>query len=257
MLMPRRGHHHPLRFSQDDPKTRRIMVGTNQKVVCMIRLFNQDCMTAMKSMPDRAYELAIVDPPYNVGADDGNFGRGMSTRNGRCPSPVRTELKRYPNADKVPDREYFDQLFRVSENQIIWGANYYPEYLKHSGWIVWNKHVTSPLSDAELAYQSINKLVKVFDFKWSGFARAAGSFESKYIKTIHPNQKPVTLYEWLLKNYAKPGDKILDTHGGSGSICIACDIMGFDLDFFEIDKDYFTAAKERLERHQRQGKLFS
>ena len=211
----------------------------------MINLYNLDCLPAMREMPDKAYDLAIVDPPYNVGASDGMFG-GSPTKG------YRHDLKHYANADKVPDKEYFEQLFRVSKNQIIWGANYYPQYLSHSGWIVWNKHMTGPLSDAELAYQSINKLVKVYEHRWSGFLKERND---RGTERIHPNQKPVMLYEWLLKNYAKPGDKILDTHCGSGSILIACDIMGYSIDAYEIDADYFQAAKERLERHQRQQVL--
>jgi len=219
----------------------------------MINLYNLDCLPAMREMPEKAYELAIVDPPYNVGADDGKFGRGGS----RAVNPnYREELHRYPNALQVPTKEYFDSLFRVSRNQIIWGANYYPEYLRHSGWVVWDKKKTSGLlSDAELAFQSFDKVVRIFRHTWEGFKKGTGSFEQYAKKTIHPNQKPVRLYEWLLQNYAKPGDRILDTHGGSGSICIACDILGFDLDWYEIDADYFQAAKERLERHQRQQVL--
>jgi site-specific DNA-methyltransferase (adenine-specific) len=209
----------------------------------MIRLFNEDCMTAMASMPDKAYDLAIVDPPYNVGASDGTFGnKGEYTLRGKS-------LKHYANHNRTPDGDYFTELFRVSKNQIIWGMNYYPQYLYHSGAIIWDKKLTgSPMSDCEIAFQSFSKLVKKCECEWNGFLK--GSDPSK--ERIHPNQKPVRLYEWLLQNYAKPGDKILDTHGGSGSIAIACDIMGFDLDWYEIDKDYFTAAKERLERHQQQ-----
>lgn len=223
-------------------------------------IYHRDCLEAMKEMPDKAFELAIVDPPYNVGANDGTFGRrggdGYSKTKKYAPTPIRTDLKKYSNADEIPSSDYFKELFRISKNQIIWGANYYPQYLNHSGWIVWYKHMTGPLSDAELAYQSFNKVVKVFDFQWSGFVKQVGSFENKDRKTIHPNQKPVALYEWLLKNYAKLGDKILDTHLGSGSSAIAAYNMGYDFTGYEIDAEYFQAAKERLDRHMKQERLF-
>ena len=214
-------------------------------------------MEAMKAMPDKAYELAIVDPPYNVGASDGKFGRGGLGLRGYAPSRVRSDLQHYANHATVPDKRYFDELFRVSKNQIVWGANFYPEYLSHSGWIVWDKvkDCNPVLSDAELAYQSFNKLTRIFRFQWFGFAKQRGSFEAGLTKVIHPNQKPVALYQWLLKNYAKPGDRILDTHGGSCSSAIACDIMGFDCDIWEIDADYYQAAVERFERHKQQTVL--
>jgi site-specific DNA-methyltransferase (adenine-specific) len=159
----------------------------------------------------------------------------------------------HANSKKVPDKEYFTQLFRISKNQIIWGANYYPQYLYHSGWVVWDKQKTDGLlSQAELAFQSINKLVKIYSFQWEGFKKQRGSFEISSIRTIHPNQKPVALYQWLLKNYAKQGDKILDTHLGSGSSAIAADIMGFDFTGIEIDKDYYEAALDRFNRHKQQ-----
>jgi len=215
-----------------------------------IKIIHGDCMEAMKAMPDKAYELAIVDPPYNVGADDGNFGRGGKRAKN---SVYRTELKKYANSKKVPDKKYFDELFRVSKNQIIWGANYYPKYLNHSGWIVWDKDKKDGLlSQAELAYQSIDKRVMIYRHEWEGFRKGVGSFEPTSSRTIHPNQKPVALYQWLLKNYAKPGDKILDTHLGSGSSAIAADIMGFDFVGIEIDEDYYNAALDRFNRHKQQ-----
>jgi site-specific DNA-methyltransferase (adenine-specific) len=217
-----------------------------------INIYNTDCMEFMKALPDKAYELAIVDPPYNVGASDGNFG-GKSSR----PSLVNGKInaKSYANHDKTPDKQYFDELFRISANQIIWGSNYYPQFLCHSGAIVWDKkndnnHV---LSDCEIAFQSFSKLVKIVRIAWSGFYKEDSSRVFKF--RVHPNQKPVALYQWLLKNYAKQGDKILDTHGGSCSIAIACDIMGFDLDVCELDTDYYNAAVERFNRHKQQLKL--
>jgi site-specific DNA-methyltransferase (adenine-specific) len=211
-------------------------------------------MEAMKEMPDKAFALAIVDPPYAVGASDGTFGRGGAKSRIK---EYRADLKHYANHDLTPGREYFLELFRVSKNQIIWGANYYPEYLYHSGWIVWDKVKSDGwLSEAELAFQSLDKRVKIFKHEWEGFRRAAGSFEQTLARTIHPNQKPVRLYEWCLSNYAKPGDNILDTHLGSGSIAIACNRLGYDLTGYELDAEYFEKAKKRLEEHKKQGQLF-
>jgi len=213
----------------------------------MLRLFeNRDCMEGMAEYPDKFFDLAIVDPPYNVGASDGKFGRGGKGGNGYSPSYYK-DLKHYANKDQCPDMNYFSEIFRISKNQIIWGSNYYPRYLYHSGAIIWNKKEVGPLSDAEIAFQSFNKLVKVFNFKWFGFVKDKGSLLNNEDEIIHPNQKPIALYRWLLENYAKPGDKILDTHVGSASSLIACEALGFEYVGFEIDEDYYEAAKKRLE----------
>jgi len=215
----------------------------------MINLFNQDSMLAMLSMPDKAYELAIVDPPYGIGFDRGIEGMEVNKSNKWHAPYSKGYVKKV--WDVKPDAIYFDELLRVSKNQIIFGGNHF-DLPQSKGWIFWDKEIPEDwsLGDGELAWTSFDKAVRKFRFLWHGFNKAIQE------NRIHPTQKPVRLYEWLLKNYAKPGDKILDTHGGSGSICIACDIMGYDLDWYEIDTDYFQAAKERLERHQQQGKLF-
>ncbi len=214
----------------------------------MIRLFNQDSLPAMKAMPDRAYELAIVDPPYFDGPNkSGYYGNVIST------TKVKRQSYSIIGSWNVPDAEYLSELKRVSINQIIWGINYFPFQNPGPGRLIWDKkNDASTFSDGEIAYCSLIDTVRFFRFMWNGMLQQ--DMKNKE-KRIHPTQKPVRLYEWLLKNYAKPGDKILDTHGGSGSIAIACDIMGFDLDWYEIDTDYFQAAKERLERHQKQGVL--
>jgi site-specific DNA-methyltransferase (adenine-specific) len=217
-----------------------------------IEFYNEDCIELMKRYPDNYFELAIVDPPYNVGASDGVFG-GQKKK----PSKISGKLngKHYANHNKTPDKDYFFELFRVSKNQIIWGSNYYPQFLNHSGAIVWDKLTTGVLSDCEIAYQSFNKLVTKCVFPWSGFNKGN---ESEFHKIrVHPNQKPVALYKWLLKNYAKQGDKILDTHGGSMSSAIACYDMGFDLVITELDKEYFDKAKKRFDDHVSQLSLFT
>jgi site-specific DNA-methyltransferase (adenine-specific) len=199
-----------------------------------IRLFNQDCMEAMKAMPDKAYDLAIVDPPYGIG----DKFKGGKTGKMQFNEIVNKAW------DNPPEPNYFKELYRVSVNQIVWGGNYFTLPPSRC-FIVWDKLISEDFSLA------------MVEQAWTSFDALAKLIRMSTPKTgkIHPTQKPVRLYEWLLKNYAKQGDKILDTHGGSGSIAIACDIMGFDLDWYEIDKDYFTAAKERLERHQRQEVL--
>lgn len=211
-----------------------------------IELLHIDCMDYMRTLPDKAFELAIVDPPYAVGASDGSFGSQVG-------KGLRKDLKHYANHNEVPKREYFDELFRISNNQIIWGANYCPQYLTHSGWIVWFKEMTGPLSDIELAYQSFNKVSKAIKHRWSGFVKEP--LDNNVIR-IHPNQKPIRLYSWLLHNYAKPGDKILDTHLGSGSSAIAAHQMGFDFVGCELDKDYYDAACKRFKEQTMQGDLF-
>ena len=208
-----------------------------------------DCMDAMAQMKDNEYSLAIVDPPYNVGSSDGRFGGSA-----KKPSRISGKLnaKHYANHDKTPDREYFNQLFRISVNQIIWGSNYYPQHLYHSGAIIWDKLTTGPLSDCEIAFQSFNKLVTKFTHAWTGFNKGGDKSER-----VHPNQKPINLYKWLLKNYAKEGDTILDTQLGSGSSRIAARDMGFDFTGYEIDKDYFDAAEKRFQIHIQQQTIFN
>ena len=217
-------------------------------------VYNADCMLGMAEMPDNYVDWAFVDPPYNVKANDGTFGRGGK----RAIIPeARDEFHKYGNADAVPDENYFKELFRVSANQVIFGANYYAPYIPSGGLVVWDKvkEHNEVLSDAEIAYQSKNKLVKMFRHQWVGFLRAKGSIENGITKTIHPNQKPVALYKWLLKNYAKPGDLILDTHVGSGSSIIACIDKGYDYIGYEIDADYYKAMQERVYQFTRQTAL--
>ena len=158
-------------------------------------------------------------------------------------------------SQEVVGEAYFKEVARVSKNQILWGENYFQYPGKPVGRIIWDKvNDSSSFSHAEIASCSMIKGVRIFRYMWNGMIQQ--DMKHKEIK-IHPFQKPVSLYEWLLKNYAKPGDKILDTHGGPCSLAIACDILGFSIDAYEIDPDYYQAAKERLERYQRQGTLFT
>jgi site-specific DNA-methyltransferase (adenine-specific) len=195
-------------------------------------------MEYMAGLPDKAYDLAIVDPPYGIGKRIlGTWGK-------------KTGMNEAVKWDKAPSAAYFTELFRVSRDQIIWGANYFVEHIPASmGWISWDKmNGTNNLSDFELAFTSFqNKTARRFPMH---------HFSAGYDPKIHPTQKPVALYRWLLKNYAKPGQRILDTHLGSGSIAIACDIEGFALVGCEIDADYIKAARHRLAVHQSAPRLF-
>jgi site-specific DNA-methyltransferase (adenine-specific) len=219
-----------------------------KEVFNLIELHNIDCMEAMEEMPDKAFDLAIVDPPYGIGMD-GKVGIDGSA-----------EAKNYTEKqwDKKPPADiYFTELLRVSKHQIVWGANHFISKLPYDSpcWIVWDKEkVGGFYADCELAWTSFDTAVRQFTFAWHGFIQGQMGHWKEH--RIHPTQKPVKLYEWLLMNYAKPGDKILDTHSGSLSIGIACHNLGYDLTAFEIDEEYFEGGKARLEQHQRQGKLF-
>ena len=198
-----------------------------------INLHLGDCLEAMKEMPDNTYDLAIVDPPYKEDTKGLRAGFNRSHFN-------------YETLTKPPTKEYVKELFRVSQNQIMWGFNYYMELLPNTdSCIIWNKHQNGHFSEAELAWCSKGK-TRIFD----------RAYQKDTYNKIHPTQKPVKLYEWLLDNYAKEGDKILDTHLGSGSIAIACHNRKFDLDAWEIDEEYYNNAKKRVEQHMAQQTLF-
>ena len=222
-----------------------------------INLYNMDCMEALKDMPDNAYELAIVDPPYGIGEDGGTNGS-----RGKLAKSKVYKAKGWDNSP--PSHKYFDELFRVSKNVIIWGANHFlwnmlvsaPTigFLNSHCWIVWDKdNGATDFADCELAFTSFETAVRKFTWKWQGMLQQ--DMKNKEIR-IHPTQKPVKLYEWLLINYAKEGYKILDTHLGSGSIAIACHNLGYDLDGYELDKEYYDAACKRLKQHQAQLTIF-
>jgi site-specific DNA-methyltransferase (adenine-specific) len=206
-------------------------------------------MELMSRYPDGYFELAIVDPPYGI--KEGSKKR-ENIASGKWKNPTK-KIHNPKEWDKeIPNEEYFNELFRASKNQIIWGANYMTTFLPPSmGWIFWDKkNGNSDFSDGELAYTSFKKGLRKFEWLWNGFQK------QKPESRIHPTQKPVKLYEWLLMNYAKDGDKILDTHLGSGSIAIACHNLGFDLTACELDPDYYEAAMKRIENHKAQQRLF-
>jgi len=210
--------------------------------------YNIDCMEGMKQFPDQYFDLAIVDPPYGLGIiKNGTVGGGKLAQ-------VKNYGKRKWDKES-PSPEYFKELFRVSKNQIIWGANHFISKISYdsSCWIVWDKDNSGNFADCELAWTSFNTAVRKFTWRWNGMLQQ--DMKNKE-KRIHPTQKPVALYRWLLQNYAKPGDIILDTHVGSASSLIACEIEGFEYVGFEIDKEYYKAACKRIESFKKQLTLF-
>ncbi len=198
----------------------------------MIELLNMDCMDYLRECDDNAFQLAIVDPPYGI--------------KNKC---TLDRVLKYGQTKTVNDvgvnKKYFSELKRVSENQIIWGGNYF-ELPYCRGFIFWYKHQpVKTYADGEYAWTSFDRNAQCFDHPYFGAINADKV-------RIHPTQKPVKLYEWLLTNYAKEGDRILDTHGGSMSSAIACHNLNHDMTIIELDEDYFRAGKERLEAHQQQ-----
>jgi len=232
-------------------------------------IYNQDCMEAMKEMSDNQFDLAIVDPPYGIGASKVSKKKHLiKQKNGKISKTPNNNYKIKDWDKRTPSAEFFKQIKRVSKNQIIWGVNYY-DYNLNGGRLVWDKlNDNCDQFDCEIAYNSINRRTDIIRYKWIGMFQGK-SISNNYAvanvqngnkklneKRIHPTQKPVKLYEWLLMNYAKEGDTILDTHLGSGSIAIACHNLGFELTGYEIDKEYFEAAKKRIEQHKQQGRLW-
>ncbi len=212
----------------------------------MNKVHLNDNMEFMKGIPDKYYELAIVDPPYGIGANKMTLGNGK-----------RKIYRGNEDWDREPPKpEYFSELFRVSKNQVIWGANHFISRIPidSSCWIFWDKGTgDNDFADGELAWTSFSSTVRKYFKSWVG----ANAKERNEADRIHPTQKPVALYKWLLKNYAKPNDKIFDSHVGSGSIRIACHDMGFDFEGCEIDKDYWEAQEERYKVHSAQFELFA
>jgi site-specific DNA-methyltransferase (adenine-specific) len=206
-----------------------------------------DCMDIMRDMPDKYFELAIVDPPYGIGLHGANMIKNKSDSD---------RIFKIEWDQVAPDKLYFNELFRISNNQIIWGGNYFLDILGFcKAPIIWDKlNGDSLYADGEMAWTSkdLPKNLKIFRHQWCGAFKAS---ERNTIK-IHPTQKPVALYRWLLQKYAKPGDKIIDTHSGSGSLAIACHIEKFDFLSIEKDEDYWRSSVERLETEHSQGRLF-
>jgi len=207
-----------------------------------MQITNEDNMELMARYEDNYFDLAIVDPPYGIDVTKMTLGNGKKK--------INRGASHWDSA--TPTKKYFKELRRVSANQIVWGANYMTENLPPSmGWVYWDKGTgKNDFSDGELAYTSFNRALRAYKISWVGANANNGT------PRIHPTEKPIQLYEWLLMNYAKEGDKILDTHLGSGSIALACHNLGYDLTACELDAEYYNAAMKRLKQHQQQLTMF-
>ena len=221
-----------------------------------IKLLNIDCMEYMRTVPDKYFDLAIVDPPYFDGPNKPGFYRNGKFSSTLVPAGEYGEMEYWD----VPEESYFQELFRVSKDQIIWGANHFANRFNSSGpgWIVWDKqNGASSFADAELAYSSFDKAVRIYQYRWNGMIQGSHGDKRKNEKRIHPTQKPINLYRWILQNYAKPEFKILDTHLGSGSSAIAAHYFGVaEFVGTEKSKSYFIKAQERFNTDTAQECLF-
>lgn len=223
----------------------------NQVSIGKSTLINVDCMEYMAGLPDKSFDLAIVDPPYGIKMD----GHRDNNR-----SKLAASLK-YHKAlweQAPPQQKFFRELERVSKNQIIWGGNHLAALIakNSSCWIVWDKHTSGSFADCELAYTSFTTAVRKFDYPWNGMIQGFHGNKAKNETRIHPTQKPVALYQWVLTNYAEPGQRILDTHSGSGSLAIAANNLGFELVATEIDEVYFNDSINRIIQAAAQERLF-
>jgi len=220
-------------------------------------VYLEDCVTALKRYEDNHFDLAIVDPPYGIGADKAQNNAAMQRIKAEGKSKAGRGWKLYADTDwdnEIPTIEYWEQLFRVSKNQIVWGGNYFTEYLPPSmGWIMWDKGQRDfSLADGELAWTSFNKALRIFEMS-RGKALAKNNEQGG---RFHPTQKPEMLYSWILQNYAKEGDLILDTHLGSGSSRIAAYKGGFNFVGFEIDQEYYEKQEKRFKDFVSQLRMF-
>jgi len=214
------------------------------------KVFNIDCMVGMAEYPDKYFDLAVVDPPYGIGENG-------STNKTRGKLAKSKDYKSFAGGDiESPSVDYFKELIRISQNQIIWGANHFISKIPFdsSCWIVWDKINFGDFADCELAWSSYKTAVRKFEFRWSGMLQ--GNMKNKEIR-IHPTQKPVALYDWIYSKYLPEGGKVIDTHLGSGSNRIAADKTG-NIDFlgYELDKEYFEAQEKRWTEYKMQQKLF-
>ncbi len=219
--------------------------------------YNMDCMEGLKGLPDKFFDLAVVDPPYGIGIGTMNFTKSGAVRTHGHSAAKRRDYRAKGEWDVKPSKAYFDELRRVSVNQIIWGGNYFADMLPPSkSFIVWDKRCSdimrNDFADCEYAWCSYG-VARMYRFVWNGMIQ--GNMRDKEDR-FHPTQKPVALYRWILQNYAEQGQTILDTHVGSASSLIACEQMGFKYMGFEIDKEYYTAAARRMEKEAAQQTLF-
>jgi site-specific DNA-methyltransferase (adenine-specific) len=234
----RHGSYRTLRYRED------VMLEIN-------KLYNMDCMDGMKEFPDKFFDLGIIDPPYGIGeSGDKNGSRGKLA--------VAKDYKAFHGGDKEPPKpEYFKELIRVTKHQVIFGANHFIERIPNANspcWIVWNKlNGKTDFADHEMAWTNFSTAATMFTFRWQGMLQ--GDMKNKEDR-IHPTQKPIALYTWILNNYAKKGYKILDTHVGSASSLVACHKLGYEYVGMEIDEHYYKAGSDRLNEAKAQGNIF-
>ena len=227
------------------------VVGSRRMQMLDFGFYNMDCMDGMKEFPDGFFDLAIVDPVYGDVTQGGYMKNLDSTT--KLAKPIEYHLSIW-NQEKTGD-DYFKELFRVSKNQIIWGGNYFIEEIAKNSqcWIVWDKKRTGGFADFEIAWTSFDSASRIFRFMWNGMLQE--NMKNKEHR-IHPTQKPVALYKWLIDKYMPEGGVLLDTHVGSASSLVACRELGFKYVGFEIDKDYYDMAKKRLDAAEAQGNIF-
>lgn len=213
-------------------------------------IINADCLEILRQLPDKCIDLVLTDPPYGIGVNkktvifDGTIhGKGFGAK--------RSFFAKKDWDDAIPSKEIFDEIFRVSKNQIIWGGNYFTEYLNNkSCWIVWDKeNGTNDFADCELAYTSFNSAVRKYTYRWNGCLQ--GNMKEKEIR-IHPTQKPLPLFQWCLQNYSNENDLVLDPFSGSGTTAVACHNLNRRFICIEKDPEYYAASVKRLEEAQRQ-----
>lgn len=212
-------------------------------------VYLMDCIAGLKHYPDKYFDLAVVDPPYGIGED----GKSNHSR-GKCAKPKLYTPKEWDK--EPPNIEYFTELFRVSKNQIVWGANHFISRMPYdsSCWLVWDKeNGENDFADCELAWTSFDKAVRRYKFRWAGMLQ--GNMKDKENR-IHPTQKPVALYDWIFTRFAEKGYKVLDTHLGSGSSRIAADKAGLDFVGFELDEEYYNALNKRFNEYKSQLRMF-
>jgi site-specific DNA-methyltransferase (adenine-specific) len=226
------------------------MAKYKEVIIGHCRLILADCMDVMREMQDKSFDLAICDPPYGIGFD-GEVKQMANNKSKKWAKATGAGYERKEWDNFVPNDDYFFNINRVAQDQIIWGGNYF-KLPQSTGWIFWDKGVADDftLSPGELAWTSFNRSVNKISLLWAGFRKVETE------KRIHPTQKPVALYSWLLTNYAKPGQTILDTHLGSGSSAIAANKLGFSFTGIELDDDYFNAACKRIQDAYNQVSLF-
>lgn len=218
--------------------------------------YNMDCMEYMRTLPDKAFDLAVVDPPYGIGVMSMNYTKSGAIRTHGHSAAKRRDYRKQSEWDIKPGKEYFYELFRVAKRKIIWGGNYFSDMLPASkSFIVWDKRCTDEMrndfSDCEYAWRDYG-VARMFRYVWNGMIQ--GNMKAKE-ERFHPTQKPVALYAWIFANYAKPGDKILDTHLGSGSSRIAAYDAGLDFAGCEIDKEYFDLQEQRFQAYAAQERI--